>query len=175
VAGRTPAEAVANYLAPLQRAVSCVTDLILNIGGGYRAGKQHSVLLGDGTPVRLAGKRGLSIIIAQRYEIVEATGRRGPWKVHTQGYTYHVRNSRGDLLAYHWHPTYRVKGPHLHMFQSEISKCHLPTNRVSLEEVLRTVIVDLGAQPIREDWDSVLKAGQEIFEKFQTWPRFTPL
>lgn len=33
--GRTPPEAVSNYVEPVQRAVSCVSDSVVSVDGGY--------------------------------------------------------------------------------------------------------------------------------------------
>ena len=173
VAGRKPALAVENFLAPLRRAISCVTDAVINVGGGYHEGKEHALALAGGKPVPLAGACGLSIVVVQRYKVVEAEGRRGPWKVHTLEYAYSLHNSNGPLMAYHWHPSHTIDFPHLHLYQAEVSKCHLPTNRVSLEEVLRMAIIDLGAKPIRDDWEDILKASQDAHEQWRTWPTVT--
>ncbi len=174
MAGRRPALAVENYLEPLRRAVSCVTDAVINVGGGYHAGKQHVLVLAKGKPVPLAGDCGLSLVVVQKYEVVGATGQRGPWKVHTLEYAYTLHNSNGPLIAYHWHPSHTVDVPHLHHYQGPLSKCHFPTNRVSLEEVLRFAITDLGAKPIRDDWEDVLRTGQDAHEQWRTWPTPTP-
>jgi len=175
VAGRQPSLAFDKYVEPLQRTVSCVTDAVFS-HGGYSAGKAHALTLARGVPVPLAGKRGLSIVVSQNYEIVQVQDKvRGPWKIHTLEYIYTLRNSDGPLLAYHWHPTRRVVTPHLHLYQSEFPKCHFPTGRMSLEEVLRMTIEDLEVKPIRKDWEAVLRVCQDAHEQYRTWPTSTPV
>ncbi len=38
----------------------------------------------------------------------------------------------------------------------EAHKIHLPTGEVSLADVLRLAITELGVEPRREDWDAIL-------------------
>ena len=47
---------------------------------------------------------------------------------------------------------------------------HLPTGWVTIEEVLRFCIVDLGVRPLSPNWDSILR---ESYERFKT--EFSPL
>ncbi|MDI3339907.1 MAG: hypothetical protein QJR03_05170 [Sphaerobacter sp.] len=47
---------------------------------------------------------------------------------------------------------------------------HLPTGWVTIEEVLRFCIVDLGVQPLNPEWDSILR---DSYERFKT--EFSPL
>ncbi len=52
--GRTPAEAVNNYVDPIQLAVSCVSDAVVNVRGGYYpSNTSHTLVMNENTPVRL--------------------------------------------------------------------------------------------------------------------------
>jgi hypothetical protein len=51
----------------------------------------------------------------------------------------------------------------------ELTKAHLPTNRISLEEFLRLGIESLGIPPRRDDWQETLGATQDAFERWRTW------
>lgn len=89
MAGRTPAEAVGAFLAPLQQALDCLTPTVLNVSGGYYvADRPHALTLGDGDPVALSGEHHLALSVAQNYRLVEFEGPRGPWKVQTTAYFY---------------------------------------------------------------------------------------
>lgn len=77
MAGRSPAEAVANFLAPLQRAVSCVTPAVLDVHGGYHVAEApHALTLGVEAPVRMRGPGELALRVTHHYRIVEAEGAR---------------------------------------------------------------------------------------------------
>ena len=60
--GRTSAEAVNNYRHHIQSLVSCVTNSVVDVVGGYRPGPYpHSLLLNNGRPVRLGGMSRLGL------------------------------------------------------------------------------------------------------------------
>lgn len=42
---------------------------------------------------------------------------------------------------------------------------HLPTGYVTIEEVIRFLIVDLGIPPLRDDWDAVLDTSYRAFKE----------
>jgi hypothetical protein len=122
--------------------------------------------------MRLAFKVGI------QYRLVEAAGDLGPWRAHTVAYSFELVHQHGPrLLAYHWHPEppNRVRFPHIHFprdCSSEgvpLSKVHAPTGRVCLEEVIRLAIDEFAAEPIRDDWDAVLRNTQEAHEAYRSW------
>lgn len=52
----------------------------------------------------------------------------------------------------------------------ELARAHLPTGRVSIEEVLRMAITKLGVEPLREDGKEFLDRTQQAYEAWRTWP-----
>lgn len=156
MAGRTPAEAVNNFLAPLQQALSCVTREVLSVGGGYYASPvdnpQHKhVLMFHNNPAVLGQDRRFALKLLQHYRVVEYEGARGPWKVSIVAYYYTLEivvPISQEVLGYHWHPQSRsdVTYPHLHLYQGtgalqhNLSKAHLPTARIAVEDILRLAI-----------------------------------
>ena len=71
--GRTPAEAVNNYIESLQTPVSCISNSIVTVRGGYYVSDRSHILdLNNGHPVRLAGTSRLWIAFRQYYRIVES-------------------------------------------------------------------------------------------------------
>src|SRR5215470_12670467 len=167
MAGRTPAEAVNNFLSPLQRALSCVTRDVLSVGGGYHVADRPHVMLFENNPVTLGHDKRFALKLIQQYRIVEADDERGPWKVSTVAYYYHVETIASpaqEVFAYHWHPHGRntVTYPHLHLssgagaLQHNLIKAHLPTGRIAIEDVVRCVITQLDVVPLRQDWEAIL-------------------
>lgn len=74
-----------------------------------------------------------------------------------------------EILAYHWHPDTRshVLDPHLHVGPATIGtnaiyrpgvmhQVHFPTGFVPLASVIRMAIEELGVEPRRPDWESIL-------------------
>ncbi len=68
----------------MRRAVSCITRLVVNVRGGYHPSeKPHTVLIGDGLPVSLAGPGLIKLRLVHHYRIIHVPGERGPWRVRT--------------------------------------------------------------------------------------------
>jgi hypothetical protein len=124
--------------------------------------------------------------VALEYEVVEARHDkvRGPWKVRTRQYRYHVvSDDNAEVVLYHWLPEGKcsTKRPHVHVGQSQLSpdavftrKQHMPTGRVSLEEVILMLIEELNVVPLKNDYRSVLEDGHAKFCEFRTWSSIPP-
>jgi len=93
-----------------------------------------------------------------------------------QGYAYTISEDPDlghELLAWHWHPTTRLD-THIHIGKShpthgDLAKYHVPSGRVSFEQVVRFLITDLGVSPARADWDSVLTDSHGKFVTHRRW------
>lgn len=176
MAGKTEAEAVNNYIDPLHKAISCVTDSVLTVSGGYYSSSTpHALTLGIGSPVRLSGDPILSLSVLQNYRVIEFEGPRGPWKVTIVSYFYSLEDDEGREIVYHWHPSGKVTFPHMHtktggqLGGNDLAKVHYPTGRVAFEDVLRLAISELGVKPNRDDWASVLDSTQSAYNDWKTW------
>ena len=168
--GRTPPEAVSNYVEPIQRAVSCVSDSVVSADGGYYVSHApHILTLNRGIPVRIGGTSGIWLSFQQYYRIVETEVPDDRWTVIEAGYEYEILDSdHSEVLAYHWHPTglSSFASQHLHLGygasigREELLNAHLPSGYVSVADILRLLIRDFDATPRRPDWDSVLSASR---------------
>lgn len=118
--------------------------------------------------------------LSMRYEVVKIDDLdRGPWKVRTRGYTYTLSTAdTAEVVAYHWHPNGNpISWPHLHMGSAALRpdavvthKQHLPTDRVSVEAIVRYCISELGVPALRPSWQDTLATSEELFKKWRTWP-----
>lgn len=171
MAGKTPYQAVKNFLTPLQRAVSCVSHAVIQHGG-----REYELNAGPYALV-VSGKRKLkrdpplTLDIRMQYKIVEASGDRGPYKVTITAYMYMVDDHQGhEIFSYHWQPDGpKVKFPHLHVEHPNFKKAHFPTGRISLEEVLSLLITDFEVHPLRPNWDRILTETHKKFATYRTW------
>ena len=146
------------------------------MASGSDPGVDQSVTLNRGEPSKLQpSSLHLHLIVSMYYRVTEAEGERGPWKVSTAGYNYEIHDSgQAEIFSYHWHPRKGHRNYHLHLEAGSrvIELLHgraLPTQRVSLEEVLRFLIVELKVRPLRRDWERTLEASQSRYEKYRTW------
>ena len=168
--GRTPAGAVSNYVDSIQRLISCVSNAVVSVDGGYYVSDTSHVLrLSQGRPVRLGRASSLWLTLQQYYHIVEVEGPRVYWMIAVEGYEYTLIDAGGrEILTYHWHP--RGESPiafhHLHlehgagMVREELQTAHLPTGYVSVADILRLLIVDFRVEPRRGDWEDVINRFQ---------------
>lgn len=90
-------------------------------------------------------------------------------------------HSGRELLAFHWHPAGRspVGYPHLHVSAAlrgttpsgevailPLDKVHLPTGFVSLADVVRLLVAELGATPVVGDWRERLERAAPMLPAF---------
>lgn len=182
MAGESTYEAVSNFIAPLQRTASCVTNEVLRYQGRYQSDVQYALVLGDGSAIRL--KRVdvtaplLYLSFTMWYRVVKVNHNRGPWKVTVDGYEYGLDDDQGrEVIAYHWHPGHGwANFPHMHIEagcdigRKELIGIHLPTERIAFEDIVWVALHELAVEPWRSDWEEVLGASRALFRRYQTWP-----
>ena len=164
--GRNPAEAVGDYRHCIQRMVSCVTNSVVDVAGGYHPSEfPHRLTMNGGLPVPLGGPSRFMFGLQQNYRIIESGPLGAPWRVNVVGYDYIIYDrEQREVLLYHWHPRGNspVVIPHLHLEQGagvirdEVRDAHLPTGDVSLNAILRVLIEEMGVNSRRSDWESIL-------------------
>ena len=143
----------------------------------YDPGEPQGAVLNRGEPTRLKGVK-LKLEVSQQFEIVGATGERGPWKVHTLAYWYAItRNDGSEVIAYQWHPAAdsHAAFPHLHIGSAELdvegwlsNKTHIPTARIAIEDVV-VLAIELGATPLQSDWEERISGTRARFRKYASW------
>jgi hypothetical protein len=55
----------------------------------------------------------------------------------------------------------------------DLNRAHVPTAYVTLEEIIRFFIVDLGVKPLASDWESKLEASERKFYEEFSGKRYT--
>lgn len=176
MAGNTPAEAVENFIGPLRRVVGCLAQTVL-VASHYAPVEfdaPRAVVVGGGGQAKIECRDDLILDIAHFFRVVEATGDTGPFRCRTLGYAYDFRHVDGpSVLAFHWHPDSRVRSPHAHVGQYsrpvDLTKLHIPTGRVSVEAVVRLAIEEFDVVPQRDDWEAVITASEDAFDRYREW------
>ena len=144
--------------------LTCLTSAYVELRGYAPAPWPHPFALAKGETVRLRGENQLGLTIAEEYELTEVAA--GGWEAQIVSYFYSFEHAGSELLAYHWHPQGHspVTEPHLHVLGDRelegqpLGKLHLPTGAIRLEDIVALAISELGAEPLREDWRTVLDA-----------------
>jgi hypothetical protein len=145
------------------------------VASGSDLNKIESLTLNKGFPSRLKSNPTLFLTLKMQYRVTKAVGVRGPWKVSTEAYYYGIHDrQQTEILSYHWHPKTERTFPHIHLHSGSsviraLQGIHLPTGRVSLEQVLRLLIEEMKVKPLRADWAKVIQGTQLRYELARTW------
>jgi hypothetical protein len=159
---RTPAEAVEHYRGQTVRLLSCVTTAHTTVGGYHASELPHRLSLSDGDPAPLRGEPHLTLDVTEQFRVFEdADG----WRVEIVGYLYALEYEDHELVAYHWHPRGEspITWPHMHIGADIrvgdrwLGKIHLPSGPVGLERIVAVAIAELGAEPLRDDWERLIR------------------
>jgi hypothetical protein len=183
---KSPAAARTRYVRFLQLSLSCLTKAVWFFTPGP-PGRQDDVvaLVASEAPVRLQRSHGpsrLSPSPTQLFKIIPDERYEGEYKAQTLAYIYTVHIEAGssedaEFVAWHWHPptTPGRTEPHPHVHAEHrlsglsMSRLHIPTGRVSFEQVVRFLVDDLEVVPPRHDWRDVIAESEERFRAFRTW------
>ncbi len=134
----------------------------------------------------------LYLELDQHVEVVKASVEKGDrYRVSTVRYIYAIWESPDDcLIGWHYHPDLGVTFPHVHVYDKKtdeekqmgrkpslLHKLHIPSGRVSLEDVIHFAITELGVVPNKKrenDWQQVLKETSARFEASKSWGQKPP-
>ena len=129
----------------------------------------------------------------QHVRVVEVRTDKGPrFRVSTVKYIYSFFRPADDaFVGWHYHPELvGVKIPHMHIYDKNTNEetkagckphilhdMHLPSGRVSLEDVIAFAISELNVVPDKKrehDWRKVLGETSARFEENKTWGTRAP-
>lgn len=182
--GNSPTQAVEAFTEPIKNALTCVFDprdcYLLHKGdlNEIRAltfNKQQPMwATSNGQP-----QRQYALVAGILYSIIE-DDQNGPYRCTTHQYIYDlIRYDAGDpagatMLAWHWHA--KFSDPHLHIEPGGASgldpglwRAHIPTARVTLEDILMFMIRDLGVTPRCTNWREIIEPIRETHVEKRTW------
>jgi len=166
VTGRDERDARRAVPRTMQRSLACISPAVIT-GAPSGAGEPEYIE----TPQRyvpLGGRYPLEFWLHHSYELSRQDD---ALTAFTTGYFYQLRERNSpEVIAFHWHPNRRNQPSfaHLHLRSCSDSveidrKNHVPTGHVSFVSVVRFAIVELGARPLRPDWEAVLADGEQHF------------
>jgi hypothetical protein len=171
LSGRSDKEAISRFAEALHSTLSCVAETHFYMKGG----KDNVRLLLLQTPAVLECGPRLLLDVTHRFSLEDDARSTSRRRVTSQEYIYDIRDAESErtLLAFHWHPLgiSRVRGHHAHIkFEGAVSstllsKIHLPTSRVLLEDVVQFCIEELGAKPQHSHWQDVLEDNRAEYRR----------
>jgi hypothetical protein len=179
--GRTASEAKEAFLAPLRRAASCVTGVQLLISGDHsdRPGSRQSITfleLPTFRSVRLKCELSFRLVHAYKLDFDPTKPGHEQWKVRSERYYYSLLHAadRREMLSWHWHPNTGDPRPHLHHGVGLGDLRHIPTGRVTVESIIRYLLVDLDVPPKRDDFLQVLDEAERLHVEHRSWHAYPP-
>ena len=179
-------ECIWNHARPLQDALHCVTAAKIQVKG-RSLNVDHAVTFQHGLEVTLRRsdhRSSLLLAVTQGYRILRNSevGEQPDFRLTITLYYYTIMSIDGrEIVSFQWHPNSGgVDSPHLHIGSLMIdtnrhdlgrrfSRLHLPTSRVSIEQVIEALITQFDLTPMRADWRSVLDEGLGAFTQSRTW------
>jgi hypothetical protein len=144
VPGRSPHEAVHDFLAPFEQNLAILDgrgQITIRRSGTYRTGVDYAWMINAGDGLRLP-KLG-TFHAMMRFHVIEIDPEQhdgNSFRVSTRGYNYKlVHDELGDVWRFHWHPTgvSTHRDPHVHLPPDFLPH---PTDRVTFEFVIRWCI-----------------------------------
>lgn len=186
-------EARERYTEYLQRSLGCITKAVWAVGPAVRGRPDLEWVLSlpnGGRPIRVPLEAGGHLLLSasQRFVLVDDRRYPGEYKTSTREYIYKVSEgsqaaSQQPVFEWHWHPSRGPAYPHVHahppvaaeIWGEDMGRRHLPSGRVSLEEVIEFLLVDLHAVPVADDWRERLDEALRAFRSWQTWPGGLPI
>lgn len=192
--GRTPHEALIQFGDTMQETLQCIAlgrFALQERSRSLQTGTVYPVSLNKMNSVSLKSPHGLNLIVGQRIEIYEtgSPGSRERYAVRVLSYLYGIsrkdRNAmfESEVLHFHWDREVAAGTPyplgHLHVGQGILAQptfmrpgdfhnAHIPTDRVSLEAVVRFAITELEVEPLKENWRQTLDDSEAAFRALRT-------
>jgi hypothetical protein len=185
--GRTPYEALSNYVTPLSEALRCITAerffILRDSPSGLAAHKEYSFTLNDMNSVSLKGENGVRLIAGQTIHIDDLRSAHASQRfrfrtlAYTYGFTLAHSEREQELLTFHR----RHEGGHVDLFPGghvhigpallanptairpgNFHKAHVPTGHLPFAAVVRFAIVELGVAPHARDWCAILRRSEAL-------------
>lgn len=177
-------ECLFDYWHFLEAALHCVTQA-KTTHSGWAINTDHSISFQHFPEITLrrsANRSPLRLKISIGYRITPMPVSESEYHLTISYYAYSISAINGrEIVVFHWHPGgVGIDWPHLHVgsllvdsSQHDIgrrfSRLHLPTSRVSIEQVVRALITQFDVTPIRSDWQTILDEGDLMFRQARTW------
>jgi hypothetical protein len=174
-------QAFRSYIAELLN--STITDAPLSIIVARRSASELKAALslggktdiGRAVPLR---QKPLHLFLVQSVAVIRE-GKAREWRLKTLQYSYRIQG--GPSFDSEWYFRFEYKSReiedslhprrHLHLPVSlncgtkrvDLSRVHIPTGHVAIEELIRFLIEELGVKAKTRDWDSILQKTEEKF------------
>ena len=168
--GRDEKEAWRAFKEPIQRVIGCVDLNVRLIEKRFDGGVR--ILTTNANGIRFGDA--LTFSFSLRLAPVQENG---VWRMSTQRYDFmitHRTEPTKMVFGWHWHPASkksRIAYPHLHVPSALSHKSrHIPTGRLSLEDVVLFGFDELGVVPTVENAVAIVNETRDLHIRHRSWP-----
>lgn len=167
--GHDERETFRAFADPIQKVVSCV-DLKVRLQ--QREFDNGNWLLTTGHEgLRLTDS--LRLLFSFTVNTVEKSGESAMTTLRYDYEIFRLTQPKNPIFSWHWHPKSRrskVGYPHLHVRSaSEFPTRHLPTGRVSIEDVILFAFDELDVQPTHGNARRIVTEIRDRHKLFRSW------
>lgn len=156
-----------SFCAPIERVVGCVDQSARLDARLFDNGRRH--LAGVKIPF------GADLLLTFAFTLEHGI-KAGVDRMTTRSYSFTL-TPRSDptkrVFAWHWHPAStrsRVAYPHVHLPPgTPYASYHVPTGRVSLEEVILFGFTDLDVEPAVADGQRIVEDAMSTHKQYRAW------
>lgn len=166
--GRNADEAWREFCGPIRRTVGCIDLTARVVEKRFRDGNRFIAAPAEGITF---GPLSLNFDLTLRP--VEGDTE---WRMTTLRYNFTLvrpNDARTTIFGWHWHPNSKrspITYPHVHVPAAlEFRTRHIPTGRVSLEDVVVFGFVELGVPPAHDNARAVVQEVMDKHKQHRSW------
>jgi hypothetical protein len=173
VPGKSPADALDEYVQPIRKSLQCLTpSKFAHVSP--KAGIIQDLIIDEIGGAKLISALHINYRVSVLHKFVIQPSSRS-YKVRTLAYRYNLdietQDGTEEIVGYHWHPRGAHQFPHIHVAGADPSfhKVHLPTCRISLEDFLLCLIEDFGIPARTPNYRTILERNRRKFFEHCKW------
>ena len=167
--GRDEKEAWRAFKEPIQRVIGCVDQTVRLHEKQFKDGIRLLATTVDGIPF------GDGLVFRFSLQL-EPLSDDGVWRMSTRRYDFTIwTKTRVPTMVFgwHWHPASKqskVVYPHLHVPSALSHKSkHIPTGRLSLEDIVMFGFDELGVIPTVENALAIVNETRDLHKQHRSW------
>jgi hypothetical protein len=175
---KKPHQAYERYAEALKGVLTCIAadaHFVSNVHAKPEVPLQFAF---THNPARL-NRSPYGLFLIQKIKVIPDDKQEGCWRVKTLAYEYNIErwDDHQEIVCFHWEGAESANpNPHIHIGFAATDeslpigpKHHIPSGRVAIEDVVRFAIEEVGVQPVKGTWHSIVESAKGLFAKHKNW------
>lgn len=189
--GRNPPSAVRAFVDPIQRAATQVIDTAIYQFRALPVERNAKLTVGTGlkatfrgpNPTPFRDRPDVTLHAVLDLEIIEDTGANRAderFRLTTRQYIYKLTAKDKGTFGWHWHPEVEdgqpaaATVPHVHVYDTPQERLHIPTGRVTIEDVFLFAVQEFGVKTRDTDGIAAIEATRGRHVDHRSWHNRAP-